>query len=53
MSVLVVFEHRAGKWNRMSFEALNAGLALRDVFGDVYGVAVGHNIGEIAAEASR
>jgi len=49
MSVLVVFEHRAGKWNRMSFEALTAGLE----FPDVYGVAIGHNIGELATEASR
>jgi electron transfer flavoprotein alpha subunit len=53
MSVLVVFEHRAGKWNRMSFEALTAGLELRDAFGDVYGVAIGHNLGELGTEASR
>jgi electron transfer flavoprotein alpha subunit len=53
MSVLVVFEHRAGKWNRMSFEALAAGLELREVFGEVYGAAIGHDIGELAAQASR
>src|SRR3954447_16688497 len=53
MSVLVVFEHRAGKWNRMSFEALAAGLELRDVYGEVYGAAIGHDISELSAQASR
>jgi electron transfer flavoprotein alpha subunit len=37
----------------MSFEALTAGLELRDAFGDVYGVAIGHNLGELGTEASR
>jgi electron transfer flavoprotein alpha subunit len=32
MSVLVVMEHRAGKWNRMSFEALAAGQRLAQAF---------------------
>ena len=53
MSVLVVFEHRAGKWNRMSFEALAAGFELRQAFGDVYGVAIGHNLDDLAAQASQ
>jgi electron transfer flavoprotein alpha subunit len=33
MSVLVVMEQRAGKWNRMSFEALAAGHKLAQSFG--------------------
>jgi electron transfer flavoprotein alpha subunit len=33
MSVLVVMEQRAGKWNRMSFEALAAGHRLAESFG--------------------
>ena len=33
MSVLVVFEHRAGKWNRMSFEGLTAGFGLSRLLG--------------------
>ena len=53
MSILVVYEHRAGKWNRMSFEALTAGFELREVFGDVYGAAIGHNLDDLATEASR
>jgi electron transfer flavoprotein alpha subunit len=53
MSTLVVLEHRAGKWNRMSFEALAAASELRDAFGDVYAVAVGQKIGELAAQAAQ
>ena len=30
MSVLVVLEQNAGKWNRMSFEALAAGKTIAD-----------------------
>ncbi|MFL6448449.1 MAG: electron transfer flavoprotein subunit alpha/FixB family protein [Bryobacteraceae bacterium] len=53
MSILVVFEHRADRWNRMSFEALSAGFELRDVFGEVYGAAIGHNLAELGTQASQ
>jgi electron transfer flavoprotein alpha subunit len=53
MSILVVFEHRADKWNRMSFEALTAAFALRDAFGEVYGAAIGHNLDALATQASQ
>ena len=33
MSVLVVLEQNAGKWNRMSFEALAAGKTIADALG--------------------
>lgn len=53
MSILVVLEHRGGKWNRMSFEALAAGQQLREALGDVNVAAVGHDISELAAQASQ
>jgi len=53
MSILVVLEHRAGKWNRMSFEALTAASEMGNAFGDVYAAAIGQNIGELAAQATQ
>lgn len=53
MSILVVLEHRAGKWNRMSFEALAAGLQFTAALGEVNAVALGHDIGELAAQAGQ
>jgi electron transfer flavoprotein alpha subunit len=53
MSIVVVFEHKAGKWNRMSFEALAAGYELRGESGHIFGVAIGHDLGELAEEATR
>jgi electron transfer flavoprotein alpha subunit len=49
MSILVVLEQQAGKWNRMSWETLAAGQQL----GESVAVAVaGHEIGALAAEAA-
>ncbi|MBV9405681.1 MAG: electron transfer flavoprotein subunit alpha/FixB family protein [Acidobacteriaceae bacterium] len=53
MSVLVVFEQRAGKWNRMSFEALQAGKKIAQAQGEPVEIAIlGAGIGELAQEAS-
>jgi electron transfer flavoprotein alpha subunit len=40
MSVLVVFEQRAGKWNRLSFEALAAGQTIAKALGVSVTIAV-------------
>ena len=53
MSVLAVLEQRAGKWNRMSFEALAAAQQLAQITGDgVQAVVVGDNVGALADEAA-
>ena len=53
MSVLVVLEQRAGKWNRMSFEALAAAQQLAQITGDgVQAVVVGDNVGALADDAA-
>ena len=54
MSVLVVLEQRAGKWNRLSFEALGAGRKLAEAAGmDVAAVVMGSGIGDLAKQAAR
>jgi electron transfer flavoprotein alpha subunit len=53
MSVLVVFEQNAGKWNRMSFEALAAGKKIAETLGvPVHAVVIGANIDLLAKEAA-
>jgi electron transfer flavoprotein alpha subunit len=52
MSVLVVLEHRGGKWNRMSFEALEAGRKIGQSLGvPVQAVTLGSG-DELATEAA-
>src|ERR1035441_9171268 len=53
MSVLVVMEQRAGKWNRMSFEALAAGRKLAQAFGVGLEAAVlGEGLDALAADVT-
>jgi electron transfer flavoprotein alpha subunit len=49
MSVLVVLEHSAGKWNRLSFEAIAAALKIDDA---VEAAVLGLDVNALAAEAS-
>jgi electron transfer flavoprotein alpha subunit len=53
MSVLVVLEQNAGKWNRMSFEALAAGKTIADALGVPLTAAVmGAAVDSLAKEAA-
>jgi electron transfer flavoprotein alpha subunit len=53
MSVLVVLEQTAGKWNRMSFEALAAGKVIADALGVPLTAAVmGAAVDSLAKEAA-
>jgi electron transfer flavoprotein alpha subunit len=53
MSVLVVLEHRGGKWNRMSFEALEAARNIGQSVGEPVQAAVFGSAGdELAREAA-
>ena len=53
MSVLVVLEHRSGKWNRMSFEALEAGRKIAQSLAvPVQVVTLGSGGDETAREAA-
>jgi electron transfer flavoprotein alpha subunit len=53
MSVLVVLEQAAGKWNRMSFEALAAGKVIADGLGKPLNVVViGSALEPLAKEAA-
>lgn len=53
MSVLVVLEQNAGKWNRMSFEALAAGQVITDALGVPLTAAVlGGSIESLAKEVA-
>lgn len=53
MSVLVVLEHRGGKWNRMSFEALEAGREIgRSLAVPVQAAVFGSGSDELAREAA-
>ncbi len=53
MSVIVVLEQRGGKWNRMSFEALEAGRKIGQASGlPVQAVVLGSGIDELAKEAA-
>jgi electron transfer flavoprotein alpha subunit len=53
MSVLVVLEQRGGKWNRMSFEALAAGLKIAEALGCAAEAAVvGSRVDGLAREAA-
>jgi electron transfer flavoprotein alpha subunit len=53
MSVLVVFEHNGGKWNRMSFEALAAAKTMADAMGLPLNAAViGSSVDSLASEAA-
>jgi electron transfer flavoprotein alpha subunit len=53
MSVLVVLEHRAGNWNRLSFEALAAGQMIAQSAGETLQVAIlGSGIEPLAQEAA-
>ncbi len=53
MSVLVVLEQRGGKWNRASFEALEAGRKIGQSLGiPVQAVVLGSGIDELAKEAA-
>ena len=53
MSVLVVLEHRGGKWNRISFETVAAGLkAGSELSVPVRGVVLGQSISAQAKEAA-
>ena len=53
MSVVVVLEQRSGKWNRMSFEALETGRKIAQVSGlPVQAVVLGSGIDELAKEAA-
>ena len=52
MSVLVVLEGRAGKWNRQSFEALAAGQQIAQALGlTTQAVVIGSSLDGAAAEA--
>src|SRR5580765_8243565 len=51
--VLVVMEQRAGAWNRMSFEALEAGLQLAAKLGtDCTAAVVGDNVQSLPWESA-
>jgi electron transfer flavoprotein alpha subunit len=51
MSILVVMEHRAGEWNRMSFETLAAAQQLAGELNTTASAAVlGHGVDSLAAE---
>src|SRR5580698_4906937 len=53
MSVLVVLEQNAGKWNRMSFEALAAAKTIADALGVPLNAAViGSSVDSLAKEAA-
>lgn len=53
MSVVVVLEHRSGKWNRMSFEALEAGRKIAHASGlPVQAVVLGSGIDDLAKDAA-
>jgi electron transfer flavoprotein alpha subunit len=53
MSVLVIFEHRGGKWNRMSFEALEAGRKIGESLAvPVKAIILGSGTDELAREAA-
>jgi electron transfer flavoprotein alpha subunit len=53
MSVVVVLEQRGGKWNRTSFEALEAGRKIAQASGlPVQAVVLGSGIDELAIEAA-
>jgi electron transfer flavoprotein alpha subunit len=53
MSVLVVLEHRGGKWNRMSFEAIEAARNIGQSLGEPVQAAVFGSAGdELAREAA-
>jgi electron transfer flavoprotein alpha subunit len=53
MSVLVVLEQNAGKWNRMSFEALAAGKTISDALGVPLNAAVlGAAVDPLSKEAA-
>jgi electron transfer flavoprotein alpha subunit len=53
MSVLVVLEHRDGKWNRISFEALEAGRKIGQLLSvPVQAVTLGSRSDELAKEAA-
>ena len=54
MSVLVVLEQRAGKWNRLSFEALAAARQVAEATNDsVEVVLLGSSVSELAKDAAR
>ncbi|MBV9266235.1 MAG: electron transfer flavoprotein subunit alpha/FixB family protein [Acidobacteriaceae bacterium] len=54
MSILVVTEHRAGTWNRLSFEALAAAQKLaKELDVPVDAVAIGSGIDSLAAELTQ
>ena len=53
MSVLVILEQTAGKWNRMSWETLVAGQQLASELGtELYAALPGSGVGALAAEAA-
>jgi electron transfer flavoprotein alpha subunit len=53
MSVLVILEHRGGKWNRMSFEALEAGRNLgKSLTVPVQATILGSDTDELAKEGA-
>lgn len=53
MSVLIVLEQRAGKWNRVSFEALAAGQKIAQALGvPAQAVVLGSNTDALAREAA-
>src|SRR5437763_16819909 len=53
MSVLIVLEQRDGKWNRMSFEALEAGRKIGQALGlPVQTVLLGCGVDSLAREAA-
>jgi electron transfer flavoprotein alpha subunit len=53
MSVLVIFEQRGGKWNRLSFEALAAGRKIGEAMGFTVNAAVlGSGVESLAKEAA-
>jgi electron transfer flavoprotein alpha subunit len=53
MSVLVVLEQRGGKWNRLSFEALEAGRKIGEsLAAPVQAAVLGSGIDELAREAA-
>jgi electron transfer flavoprotein alpha subunit len=53
MSVLVVLEHRSGKWNRMSFEALEAGRKIgQSLAAPVQAAVLGSGTDELARQAA-
>lgn len=53
MSVIVVLEHATGQWNRMSFEALEAGRKLAEMQNVQFEAAVlGAGVGSLSEEAA-